>query len=177
MGSDERHYRLHGRNEQLSDGYGRIFIHQVTVQQVTRFSPSTKPPERRTEEVDPFALGAGLMYEYLKVARSPVLYHPDEDLTLMQPLGYARWNESFDLVLMSAPMITQALDYVRSIQQTDGTPQSLSPEIGEGLDEDDDLPPIPAKSVIEHYGNLVFVLDKTKFAREAEPSSISQKPA
>jgi hypothetical protein len=174
MGSDEHLYHLSGRYEQLSGSYGRIFIRQITVQRITRFPRPATPAESTTEEVDPFALGTDLMYEYLKAARSPVLYHPGEDLTLMRPLGYAGWNEHFDLVLITAPLITQGLDYLRSIQEADSTTGSSS--FNDEISDGDDLPPLPTKSVVKHYENLVFALDKMKFARKPDPPATNETP-
>src|SRR5262249_28047483 len=82
MGTDERHYRLSGRYERTSDTCGRIFVQQITVQS-SDGSPagaqSPSPVEEGTGEVDLTALEVALIYEYVKVAHSPVFYHPDED--------------------------------------------------------------------------------------------------
>ncbi|MBO0793540.1 MAG: hypothetical protein J2P36_21680 [Ktedonobacteraceae bacterium] len=149
MGADECHYHLTGRYERLSDTYGRIFIQQISVQCVDRASSgaqSSPPSEKKAEEVDLTTLGTDLIYEYIKVDRSPVFYHPDEDLTLMSPLGYAGWNEFFDLLLITDPFIVQTVDTFNDAEEA------------------------PDERLQGHWRNVVYVLDKLKFAKIMESS-------
>lgn len=41
-----------------------------------------------------------LVIEYVTVLPSPVYAHDQSQLAMMRPLGYATWNDSFELVLM-----------------------------------------------------------------------------
>jgi hypothetical protein len=151
MGTDECHYRLSGRYERISDTCGRIFIQQVSLQQSDRPSPGTQSPslsEEKTGEVDLTALGADLIYEYTKVAHSPTFYHPDEDLTFMSTLGYAGWNTFFDLLLITDPFVVQTVDTFKDIDEA------------------------PDELLQGHLRNLVYVLDKLKFAQITESSPV-----
>jgi hypothetical protein len=41
-----------------------------------------------------------LILEYVTVPQSPVYVHEASQLAMMRPLGYATWNDDFELVLM-----------------------------------------------------------------------------
>jgi hypothetical protein len=157
MGADERHYRLAGRYERSSETCGRIFIQQITVQSSDGSSPDTQSPassEEGTGAVDLAALEVALIYEYVTVARSPVLYHPDEDLAVMATLGYAGWNRYFDLLLLADPFVVQAMD-----------------DLLKGKEE------APAEGVRAHFRQVVHGLDKLKFARITESSPMEMLDA
>jgi hypothetical protein len=145
MGEDECHYYLTGRYEPLSQTYGRIFIQHVNVQQIDRSSPENT----QIEELDLRQLEVDLIYEYIKLDRSPAFYHPDEDLSLMSSLGYAGWNPFFELILITDPFVTQTVDTFKDIDDA------------------------PEERLQKHFRNLVYLLDKLKFAKNpaSSPSS------
>lgn len=156
MGTDECHYHLAGRYERLSDTCGRIFIQQASLQQAAQSSPGTQAlPLARKESriVDLTALGADLIYEYTRVARSPVLYHPDEDLTLMSTLGYAGWNKFFDLLLITDPFVVQVVEDFKDIHEA------------------------PDELLQGHLRNLVYVFDKLKLVQITEASPMERLDA
>ena len=157
MGADERQYRLVGRYERGSETCGRIFIQQITVQTSDGSSPDAQSPSPSAEgtgAVDLAALEVALIYEYFKVARSPVLYHPDEDLPLMATLGYAGWNRFFDLLLIADPFVIQAMD-----------------DLLKGKEE-----ALPERTRA-HFMHVVHGLDKLKFARITESSPVEMLDA
>ncbi|RSM77806.1 hypothetical protein DMH04_34365 [Kibdelosporangium aridum] len=41
-----------------------------------------------------------LIVEYVRVPPTPVRVHPQSQLAAMRPLGYATWNDHFDLLLL-----------------------------------------------------------------------------
>src|SRR5207244_3568111 len=41
-----------------------------------------------------------LILEYVSVPQSPVYVHEASQLAMMRPLGYATWNDHFELLLM-----------------------------------------------------------------------------
>jgi hypothetical protein len=122
-----------------------MFIQQITVQSSDGSSPDAQPPspsEEGTGAVDLAALEVALIYEYVKVARSPVLYHPDEDLPLMATLGYAGWNRYFDLLLLADSFVVQVVD-----------------DMFKGKEE------APDERLRAHFMHVVHGLDELKFAR------------
>jgi hypothetical protein len=156
MGQPERRYYLTGIYEHLSDTCGRIFMHNVSLQQVDRPSRSTIIAEVPAVDVDLTALSDGLMdelrdglmYESFRVIRTPVLYYPQDDiLPQMRDRGYARWNEYFDLLLISAPAVIAAFEQ----SQRKAEPA-----------QDADT------TMVQHCIYLVQTLDKLKLAKREE---------
>ena len=92
------------------------------------------------------------MYEYLQVARSPVVYYPDDDLPLTAAMGFAKWNKFFDCLLITSPFLIHAVKALQSGEELFPTPH------------------VPGKRVVEQYAHLVFLLDKMKFTKITESS-------
>jgi hypothetical protein len=181
MGSGEYHYRLSGSYEHLSDTCGRIFIRKVSVQQQLDWSsPSAPLSEIQEEEVPLVDLKADLMYEYIKVVRSPVLDHPDGDLPYMATFGYAGWNRFFDIILITSPYVMQCYESLKFLRNEESSTTSSSLEMPEGPDRRDassQTPYAPNDSVLEQYGHLLYDLDKMKFAKMTEDSPLEMLDA
>ena len=148
MGSDEYRYRLSGKYERISDTCGAIFIHRVSVQQFNGSSPSTALSEIQAEEVDLTALEIDLMYEYIKVVRSPVYYHPQHAFNAMAPVGYAGWNKIFDLLLITDPFVVEVVESFKEMDEA------------------------PDEHLQKRLRTLVYVLDKLKFAKVTEDEPV-----
>lgn len=150
MGSGRWNYYLYGKHEAISAFYGWIRIQEVNAAE----SPVVGPEmSRGTIHIE--ALGVELIYEYVKIASSPVFQHPQQDLSMMVSLGYAGWNESFDLLLLTNTFMLEAFEALKYMM-ADGTVKELYP--AETLEHIDD-------SLIRHLESLLFVLDKMKFTR------------
>jgi hypothetical protein len=93
MGSEPKQYKLACRQHELSTDFGLLTVDRI---------------EAAMGDSGPFELVAlneeevllPLVVEYAKVLPSPVYVHEESQLAAMAPLGYASWNESFDLILM-----------------------------------------------------------------------------
>ena len=139
MGDQGYHYRLYGKLESHSDAYGWIHMHRV--EDVRSIVPTRLPIE---------ALAVQLIFEYVKLPRSPLLQHPEDMLWLA-----ARWTESFDLILFTSRFVWECLD-------------SLEYAIAEGILEETHPPSMVAhidEVFIEHLTTLLDSLDNMKFAK------------
>jgi hypothetical protein len=93
MGSGLKRYKLTCRHHRLSDSFGLFAVERV---------------EAATEDDAPLEVIAlneeemllPLIIEYVTVPQGPVYVHEQSQLIMMRPLGYATWNDSFELVLM-----------------------------------------------------------------------------
>src|SRR5262249_30531328 len=93
MGSDTTRYKLKCRRYALSTAFGLFVLEHVeaAIGANASFSAVTLDEE---EMLLP------LVIEYVTVPSSPVYVHEQSQLVAMRPLGYATWNDSFELVLM-----------------------------------------------------------------------------
>jgi hypothetical protein len=94
MGMGLKRYRLACRHGALSDCYGRL-----TVERAEAAAGEDEPFEVIAFD-DEEGILLPLVIEYLTVPRSPVHVPEHSQLTMMRPLGYATWNDSFELALM-----------------------------------------------------------------------------
>lgn len=142
MGSGKHSYRLIGRRYAISASHGWLLVEHA------RHQNSDSGAE---EEADLEILGVGILYEYFRIERS-AHYEPPADLALMQPLSYANWNETSDLVLMLHPFIQAHLIEI----QASGYRYS---QWNEALDDPEEIT-VPAWMV-----HALLILEKTKYAR------------
>jgi hypothetical protein len=132
MGLGKHHYRLSGSHRSLSSNYGWLDIELVE---------HSEQPDQYTP-LNVSVVGIKVICEYFKIPTSPNLEHP-EDLGEMQQLGYANWNETFDLLV-----ILQS--------STEGNLYGLTEDTDETMDE----------AQIKHLTRALFALNKTKFMIE-----------
>ena len=93
MGSGLKRFKLTCRQHAISACFG-LFV----VERVDASVAEDSPYEFLTLDEDEMKLP--LVIEYMTVAESPVYVHDQSELVMMRPLGYATWNDSFELVLM-----------------------------------------------------------------------------
>lgn len=93
MGSGLQRYKLACRQQTLSTSFG-LFV----VERVEAAKGEDGPWE--VVELDEEDALLPLVIEYVTVSTSPVYVHDHCQLAMIRPLGYASWNESFELVLM-----------------------------------------------------------------------------
>ena len=148
----EHTYSLHGRYERWSEGYGWVRISHVEHTYKPVFPPET---EATTTDVHIEVFEVELIYEYVKLTATPFYHHPQDALTEMRDLGYAGWNESFDLLLMPTPFMYEVLEATQ-YQLEEGTPSGTPPP--------DYLPYLTAETVSQLH-DLVYELDHIKLAR------------
>ncbi|MBK8029345.1 MAG: hypothetical protein IPK17_07485 [Chloroflexi bacterium] len=131
-------YTLHGRYEPHTDTYGWLRVERVTLYQDEAFIDF--PIE---------ALGCELIYEVIKLSRSPVLQHPGDVLWVS-----AHWNKYFDLLLFPIRHVIECYEGLKYVLEND---------------ELDDLPPDLRQHInadfMRHLEDLVLRMDKMKFAR------------
>lgn len=93
MGLGQHIYEFTGKHKIISPAYGWILLsalkHQTTVD--------------NQEEIENISISLiekkEIMLEYFKIPTSPYLENP-ADLGFMQEMGYANWNETFDLLVI-----------------------------------------------------------------------------
>lgn len=93
MGAGVKRYKLECRCHPLSDAFG-LFI----VERILLATGDESPFETLTIDEEEVLLP--LVIEYVTVSTSPVYVHDASQFVVMQELGYATWNDSFQLVLM-----------------------------------------------------------------------------
>jgi hypothetical protein len=93
MGSGLKRYRLTCRRHELSTSFGLFVVERVE----SAFGKDT-PFEVVT--LDEAEMLLPLVIEYVIVPQSPVFVHDASAIAGMRPMGYATWNDEFDLVLM-----------------------------------------------------------------------------
>jgi hypothetical protein len=93
MGSGLKRYKLTCRQHTLSASFG-LFV----VERVEAAIGEGGPFETITLTEEEILLP--LVIEYVTVSSSPVFVHEQSQLVVMRPLGYATWNDSFEMVLM-----------------------------------------------------------------------------
>ena len=141
MGSGQRHYHLVGKYKRVSSSYGWIHIEQIE-----EHSAKTDVPNR-IETFDLGVLQMKVRYEYFRLVSSPNSEHPD-DLGLMHDMGYASWNDTFDMVLMLHPSVeARALEFIEKGDIRD----SAEGRLVDG-------------ETIRKLGEILLTLDKVKFA-------------
>jgi hypothetical protein len=143
IGNQGYHYRLYGKQKKISDTYGWISIYQV--EDVLR-SPTVSLPIH--------ALCTELIYEYVKLSRSPFLQHPGDMLWVA-----ARWHEFFDLILFTSSFVCGCLESLKYVI-AEGTLEETYPEEERTYINNE---------FVEHCTNLTLGLDKMKFTRVMEP--------
>lgn len=86
-------FKLSCRRVKHSDVFGALLVEQIEIatQEDGPFQALTLNEEE---------LLLPLVIEYLTVPQCPVLVHDASQLIMMRQLGYATWNDFFDLVLM-----------------------------------------------------------------------------
>jgi hypothetical protein len=57
------------------------------------------------------ALATVPVYEYIKIPESNVFVHKDDQLFTMKSLGYATWNETFDLMLLLNTFVDVEIEF------------------------------------------------------------------
>ncbi len=137
---DQTQYVLRGRYEPHTEAYGWLRVEQVILD-----------PQAAAVALPIEVLDCELIYEVVKVARSPVLEHPSDMLWMA-----ARWNEFFDLLLFPIGFVSECYSGLKFM-------------IDEG--ELDEYPPELRQHVnaefMRHLENLVLLMDKMKFNRAA----------
>jgi hypothetical protein len=93
MGSDLKRYKLTCRQHTLSTSFGLFVVESVE-------GATGKDGAFEVITPDEEEMLLPLVIEYVMVSSSPVYVHDRSQLTMMRPLGYATWNDTFDLVLM-----------------------------------------------------------------------------
>jgi hypothetical protein len=144
---DPYRYRLYGKHETISDAYGWIRVQRV--EDVVQSPAAVIPIE---------ALGAELIYEYVKLPRTRFLQHPEDMLWVA-----ARWHESFDLILFTSNFNLECLD-------------SLKYGVAEGILEETEPPEKLVhitEAFMEHLTHLLIGLDKMKFTRIEDSNASS----
>jgi len=122
MGDGEKRYRLECEHRGLSDSFGLLIVQRLEA--AIGEGVSLQPVA-----LDPEEILLPLVIEYLRVPKTPVYVHEESQFVMMQPAGYAEWNEHFELVLLvhdyewraqSSPLIDicEALDK-RKLEQVD----------------------------------------------------------
>lgn len=96
MGQDDVPARreLRFTHQPGSEWYGRL---ELTTLAIAAESGDALQP---APELNPDEALLPLFIEYVRVPPTPVFVHPESALAEMQPLGYARWNEHFQLILL-----------------------------------------------------------------------------
>lgn len=139
MGNEWFRYRLYGKHERISEGFGWLRIDRV---EDLHQSP--------TEIVHAEALLIEVIYEYIKVPRSSFPRHPANMLWLA-----GRWNAYFDLILFTNNFVMESFDSLKlAIEQ--GTLEEIYPS--EMLKHIND-------ALIKHFEILFIDFDKTKFMK------------
>lgn len=136
--SDRTHYSLRGRYEPRTAAYGWLRVEQVILD-----------PQSAAAALPIEALGCELIYEVIKLARSPVVEHPNDMLGMA-----GRWNEWFDLIVFPIGLVVECyygLKYLIDIDDLDTYPPDLRQHINADF--------------MRHLEDLVLLMDKLKFAR------------
>ncbi len=140
MGSGQHVYRLLGKYA----GYLAyiIWIHVELVEHRVLVGDA-----EQVETIDLTILHSTMIYECFKVAQSPNVEHPDDLGAVQAVFNSAKWNETFDLLVLLHP---SAQGYLLAIGEG-------------GLDlEDSPLTDTQLKWLVES----LFSPDKTKYALE-----------
>jgi hypothetical protein len=138
--ADRTQYSLQGRYEARTEAYGWLRIERVTL---------AAPSAAITVPIE--ALGCELIYEVVKVARSPVVEHPNDMLGMS-----GRWNEWFDLLMFPIGLVVECyygLKYLIEVDDLEAYPPDLRQHI--------------TPEFMRHLEDLVLLMDKLKFARVA----------
>jgi hypothetical protein len=93
MGSGLKRYKLACRQRALSASFGLFVVERIE-------AAFDEDGPFQTTTLDEEEILLPLVIEYVTVSASPVYVHDQSDLVMMRPLGYATWNDSFELVLM-----------------------------------------------------------------------------
>jgi hypothetical protein len=93
MGEGLKRYNLRCGHRVLSPAFGVLVVEAIeaAVGNDAPFTPVTIDPEE-------FLLP--LVIEYVRVPTSPVYVHEESQNVVAAPLGYAGWNETFEVALM-----------------------------------------------------------------------------
>jgi hypothetical protein len=93
MGDGLKRYKLRCAHRALSPAFGVLVTEAIEVAVGTDapFAPVTIDPEE-------FLLP--LVIEYVRVPTSPVYVHDESQSVAAAPLGYAGWNETFEVALL-----------------------------------------------------------------------------
>ena len=151
----EHLYRLDGRHQRWSDGYGWIYIDKVE----DAYLPWNPPQEEFSTSLVPIeALGAALIYEYFKVAASPVIQHPEEALDTMRDWGKAGWNETFDLLLQPHGFMIEAYEGLKLMLNEGHTTEPDAPNSRKNLDQ----------KALSQLQDLIYGLQNVKLARQQQ---------
>ena len=141
MGGQPQHFELDGEQIPFTEQYGWIVI--KTIKEVLHGGIRSIKPD--LSEV----IGR-IVYEYFQINVTPHHEHPD-DLGLMQALGWANYNDSFDMVM-----------YIQ--KSTETALYNLS-EYGDVWSEE----PI-SDNVAKELAGILLVLDKCKFQKSTNES-------
>ena len=144
MGLGKHSYELSGAYKAFSPAHGWILIDTVKHQ-------FTSDNQEREEKLSCTIISKKeIIIEYFKISSSPYLEHPSE-LGSMQQMGYANWNETFELLL-----ILQNSDhaYLEAIHEDDYVAW------GEDAEKSSD------KAQVETLVHALLLLDKTKYSRQ-----------
>jgi len=146
MGIGKHSYELSGTYKVISPAHGWLLIDAVK----HKFTVNDQEQEEKLAVA--IISKKAIIVEYFKISPSPYLENPD-DLGSMQQLGYANWNETFDLLL-----IVQNSDH--------GYLQAIYEEGYLVWSEDADEPNDSDKAQVETLIHTLLLLDKTKHSRE-----------
>lgn len=145
MGSGGHRYRLLGKHNEIAPAFGWIMIDQVEYNEPN----SDKPDEYQILDRDTVheILGSEPILEYFRVENSPNPEHP-ADLELMRHMQLAKWNDTFDLLVIVQASTTGNLLGIAELGAVSGEP----------IDPD----------VVKHFVSALLTLDKTKYKRESD---------
>jgi len=119
MGSEFKRYKLQFDHKKYSETYGVLSLRsiercpsvdtdEVVAEDIRKLIANLNIPE---DEIDESY--CEIRYEYIRLSNNEP-YIPDEpDLEMMRPLGYAGWNDTFDLILLlhyAAPMFIEGFE-------------------------------------------------------------------
>ncbi len=145
MGRDRDTCRLTGTHSILSPAHGWLWIKSIEkrVIQSTKPDDAQSPPDV-TFDLKPFE--DAIVLEYFRVADSPNYPHPGE------AMNYHFLNERFEVFLSLHTFYLLALDGIRFWV--------------EHPDDVDTKDPPPAASVVKGVDDILWVLDRRKYAVE-----------
>jgi hypothetical protein len=138
MGIDRHRYHLYGTRRAISDSYGWIRIDRIE-----KAAPVPNSDSPQSLDISDFE--GNILFEYYHISRTPFHQHPHDMLTMMQPMGYADWQEYFEVVLVLHPFAEETFDALRYMH--------------ENPSDDYDPPDVDA---IEEIEDILSMLDKKK---------------
>ena len=139
MGVKVHEYRLLGIHIPVTPAYGILRIREIW-----KLAPLEDPKQQRLAlNIADFA--GAIEFEYFRFETSPHYQHPSDALAMMSTLGYAGWNEDFEVFLALALFVEEILEAIHYMLETPDEPQ-------------------PSPDAVE-VEQLLRMLDKRKFRR------------